>query len=207
MKRYRQIVLCTFLLLSTAGSTFGQKPERELPPITQHFAIGFQQDGKMVPIENHQVILKKKAFAVVLYFKRPDSVLVNAAFTPDSFEQIRAGIPFNDIVGFSDLGMAEEAFNPKTLLMISAQAPHYWYYESMANHRFNDVTIEDGTFVCHRIVAQVMYRDTTRALVPIKDLRENTLYLVFMKTEWTSDFRQQFEKQREYVKVIFQGKS
>jgi hypothetical protein len=158
----------------------------------------------MAAIQDHQVILKKRAFTILLYFRGPEAVLVNAAFTPDSFDQARTGIPLKNISGFSDLGMAEEAFNPKTLLMISTQAPHYWYYENEASHRFNDVIVRDGTLICHRIVAQAMYRDTTRMLVPIRDLREDALYLVFIKTEWAKDFSQQFEKQREYVKVLFQ---
>jgi hypothetical protein len=201
MKFYARIVTCIFFFLIIALPTFGQT--MNLPNITKYFAVGFQQDGRSIPIENHQVILKKKTFTIVLYFKQPDSVLMNASFSPDSFEQARAGMPLKDIPGFSDLGMAEEVFNPKTLLMISTNAPHYWYYENDANHRFNDVMRKNGILICRRIVAQVMYRDTTRKLATVKDMREDELYLVFMKTEWTNDFRQQFEKQREYVKVIF----
>ncbi len=175
-----------------------------LAEIQADFSVGFQQDGVNVPISDHQVILKKKSFTIVVYFKNQDSVLVNASFAADSFEQAKIGKPFAEIEGFKDLGMAEEAFNPKALLMMSAQAPHFWYYDHQANHRFNDVMRTKDIFSCHRIIAQIMYRDTTREMISIKDLTENALYLVFMKTEWTPNFREQIEKQREYIKVIFQ---
>ncbi len=197
MKHYTQILILTLLILISTISASGQTLNNK------YFAIGFQQDGRSIPIENHQVILKKKTFTIVLYFRQSDSVLVNASFSPESFDQARAGRPLKDIPGFSDLGMAEEAFNPKTLLMISATAPHYWYYLNDSNHRFNDISRTNRMWVCRRIIGQVMYRDITRKTIPVQDISENELYLVFMKTEWTKDFSQQFEKQREYVKMIF----
>lgn len=201
MKYSLSSIFCVILGLGIASPAFGQT--EVLPNIPKYFAVGFEQNGQLIPIEEHQIILQKKPFSIIIYFKQPDSVLVNASFAPGSFEQARSGIPLQKIAGFSDLGMAEEPFNPKTLLMISAQAPHYWYYEHEANHRFNDIRIKNGMLICQRIVGQIMYRDTTRKMIALRDIREDVLYLVFMRTEWTKDFRQQHEKQREYVKVIF----
>ncbi|MDY0091624.1 MAG: hypothetical protein RBT80_02890 [Candidatus Vecturithrix sp.] len=183
--------------------TTGAGGEAAPPNPSPYFAIGFAQDGKIVPITNHQVILAKRPFTILLYLKQPDGILVNASFAPQSFTQAEAGAPLADIVGFSDLGMAEEPFNPKTLLMISSNAPHYWYYEHDAHHRFNHVTLQHNMLVCERIVGQVMDRDASKTLQSIRNIRENALYLVFMKTEWTPDFRQQREKQREFVQILF----
>lgn len=197
MKHSIKLFIFILLILISAVPAFGQIAN------TKFFTIGFQQDGQLIPVENHQVFLKKKTFSIVISFKQPDSVLVNASFYPESFEQARTGRPLNDIQGFSDLGMAEEAFNPKVLLMISSTAPHYWYYQKDSNHRFNNIIQQDGIWICRRIVGQIMYRDTTRKVLPIRDIPEDELYLVFMKTVWAQDFSQQFEKQREYVKIIF----
>lgn len=161
------------------------------------------QNGAMIPVRNHQVILKKQPFTIVLSLRQPDGILVNASFDPQSFNQARAGAPFADIAGFSDLGMAEEPFNPKTLLMTSNEAPHYWYYENNASHRFNQVTSQQNRLICERIVGQIMYRDTSKKMLSIRDIQENALYLVFMKTEWSADFRQQYERQREFIQVLF----
>ncbi|MCP4400526.1 MAG: hypothetical protein GY801_24895 [bacterium] len=174
-----------------------------LPEIDKYFAVGFEQNGQLIPIENHQVTLQKKTFSIVIYFKEPGSVLVNSSLYPESLGQARDGVPFERIRGFADLGMAEEPFNPKTLLMLSKQAPHYWYYEHDTSHRFNDVSRQKGLLVCRRITAQVMYRDKERNMVPVKNMRENAIYFVFMRTMWKQDFSRQFEQQREYVKVNF----
>jgi hypothetical protein len=201
MRQYIHILFFTVILLGRTCSTIAAPIQTSA--VTQYFAVGLQQDGQPIPIENHQAILKKKTFTIVLYFKQPEAVLVNASFSPKSYEQAQADIPLHEIIGFSDLGMAEEAFNPKTLLMVSATAPHYWYYLDDTDHRFNDIIRKDRLLICRRIVAQVMYRDTTRKFVPARDIRENELYLVFMKTEWTQDFSRQVEKQRDYVKILF----
>lgn len=183
-----------------AALAFGQSA---VPDVPEYFVVGFEQNGQLVPIKNHQVLLEKKSFSIVIYFKEPGSVLVNASFTPESFETAKAEQALKDIPGFSDLGMAEEPFNPKTLLMMSKTAPHYWYYEHQGNHRFNDVQQKNGVFVCRRIIAQIMDRDSTRTMRPVMEIAENGMYLVFMRTDWTRDFSQQIEKQRDYVTVIF----
>jgi hypothetical protein len=201
VKKYIYILIFSIVFLSFATCTSAQNIPRL--GLGRYFEVGIEQDGKLVPIENHQVSLQKKPFTIVLYLKQPDGILVNASFTPESFESARSGKPLKEIVGFTDLGMAEDIFNPQAMLIITSRSPHFWYYAHDAEHRFNDVTKKEGMLICKRIIANVLYRDTTRALEQIKSIPEDTLYLVFMRTEWTKDFSQQIEKQREYVKVIF----
>ena len=198
MKYCAKIIAYVLAILIYAFPVWGQSGN------TTYFTVGFQQDGQDIPIKKHEVTLKKKTFSIVVTFKQPDSVLLNASVRPESYEMARTGKPLDIIPGFSDLGMAEEAFNPKSLLMLSADAPHYWFYQDGFTHRFNDVVQQDGLWICRRIVGQVMYRDTTRQMVPVRDISEDELYLVFMRTEWTQDFSQQYETQRDYVKIIFQ---
>ena len=110
-------VFITCLIILTASPVPATAQTTSLPDIDKYFAVAFEQNGQLVPIEDHQVTLQKKTFSIVLYFKEPGSVLVNSALQPESFEQARDGVPFERIRGFADLGMAEEPFNPKTLLM------------------------------------------------------------------------------------------
>lgn len=200
MQRFIHCLLLSIFFLTMTAWVWGQVPP---PNPSPYFSVGFSQDGKIIPVVNHQVTLAKKPFSILLYLKQPDGILVNASFAPQSFKQAQAGAPLAEIQGFSDLGMAEEPFNPKTLLMISAIAPHYWYYDHDAHHRFNHVTPEHNMLVCERIVGQIMDRDASKTLRSIRAIQENTLYLVFMKTEWTPDFRQQHEKQREFIQILF----
>lgn len=200
MQRFSHCFLFSVFFLIITGWAWGQVSSPNPMP---YFSVGFSQDGKIVPVADHQIILAKRPFTILLYLKQPDGILVNASFASQSFKQAQAGLPFIDIEGFSDLGMAEEPFNPKTLLMISAIAPHYWYYEHDAHHRFNHVTSKNNILVCERIVGQIMDRDASKTMKSIREIQENALYLVFMKTEWTPDFRQQHEKQREFIQILF----
>jgi hypothetical protein len=199
--KHLYFIILTVAFLSSARCVSGQ--DRSRLDSEKYFEVGIQQDEKPASIDNHQVILRKTSFTIVLYLKQPDGILINASLTPESFESARSGKPLKEIMGFEDLGMAEDIFNPKAMLIISSRAPHYWYYENDANHRFNEVKKERGMFICKRIIANLLYRDTTQQYVSVKNIPENELYLVFMKTEWTKDFSAQIEKQREYIKVIF----
>ncbi|GAK59148.1 hypothetical protein U27_06124 [Candidatus Vecturithrix granuli] len=200
MQRFIHCLLFFTFFLTMIGWAWGQIPPQNS---MTYFSVGFSQDGKIIPVTNHQVVLAKRPFTILLYLKQPDGILVNASFAPQSFKQAQTGAPLTDIEGFSDLGMAEEPFNPKTLLMVSAIAPHYWYYEHDTHHRFNQVTLQNNILVCERIVGQIMDRDASKTMKSIREIKENALYLVFMKTEWTPDFRQQYEKQREFIQVLF----
>jgi hypothetical protein len=200
--RHVSLLILTMVLLNFASYTSGQNISPLEPG--KYFAVGIEQGGKLIPVTNHQVSLQKQSFSIVLFLKQPDGILVNASLTAESFEGARTGKPFKEIRGFTDLGMAEDIFNPQAMLILAEQSPHYWYYESDANHRFNEVTREQGVIICKRIVANLLYRDTTREYVSMRDIRENDLYLVFMKTEWTQDFSQQLEQQREYLHIRFQ---
>lgn len=193
-------VVCFSILCGTITG-FAQK--LSLSQTGPYFGIGIEQYGRVIPIENHAVTLDKESFTIVLTFPGQEGVLVNASVTPESFNLAQAGRMLDEIPGFSDLGMAEEAFNPRALVMLSSKAPHFWYYANDSEHRFNEVHRQQNTVVCRRIVANMMFRDSSKQIVSLRDISENTLYLVFMKTEWTSDFKRQLEKQRDYLQIIF----
>ena len=183
-------------MLAAASPAFAQRK-------AETFAIAFEQGGQRIFAKDHQVTLKKKTFSIAVFFKQPDDILLNVSVTPESFNKAQSGAELQAIPGFRQLGMAEEPFNPKTLLMLSTSAPHYWYYQSEADHRFNNVRQENGVLICRRIVAQLVSEDRQQ-VVTVKDFRGNALYFVFMKTGWTEDFTRQFEYQRDYVKVTFE---
>jgi hypothetical protein len=202
----RKYLIAALVLTAIFSAVQKSSAQQVLPRLNsgRYFEVGIEQNGKSVPIENHQVTLQKIPFSLVFYFPRQEGILVNTSFTPESFEPARNGQPFDDIPGFSDLGMAEEPFNPRVVVMITSRAPHFWYYANQAEHRFNEVSKDNGIFICRRIVANVMYRDTTKEIVALRNIPEDTLYLVFMKTVWTKDYSQQIEQQREYLKITFQ---
>ncbi len=199
MKKIWRVALFVAIVMNAAGFTAAT----ELPVVTESFAIGFEQNGRFIPVKDHQVTLEKKSFTVVVFFRQPDDILVNASLTPESFDPAQSGATLETIPGFTNLGMAEESFNPKTLLILSKDSPHYWYYKNDDEHRFNDIIPKDGQLICRRLITQVMHGGQKQMTI-VKELPGNTLYFVFLKTGWTNDFSKQIEQQRDYVKVVFE---
>ena len=200
MKTWRVVGILAAWIMAACAAAWAQKGGA--PVSSPSFEVAFEQGGQRFSVANHHVTLKKRTFSIVVLFKQPDDILVNVSATPESFDKAQSGAALDAIPGFRQLGMAEETFNPKTLLMLSTSAPHYWYYQNESDHRFNDARTENGRLVCRRIVAQLL-SERRDQLVTVKDFPGKALYFVFMKTGWTEDFRQQFEYQREYVKVTF----
>lgn len=199
MKTIWHLVLMLAILTGVASFTAAT----ELPVVTESFAIGFEQSGQFIPVNDHQVTLEKKSFTVVVFFRQPDDILVNASLTPESFDPAKAGAASDEIPGFKNFGMAEESFNPKTLLILSNDSPHYWYYADEHDHRFNDMILKNGQLICRRLITQIMLHGKKQLSI-VKELPGNSLYFVFLKTSWTQDFTKQIEQQRDYVKVNFQ---
>ena len=200
-QKYIVVVVTILGVLCVSLPVVGQ--QQILSRTGPYFGVGIEQNGRSIPFENHEVVLQRAPFTIVFTFPGQEGVLVNAAVTPETFEAAQSNKTFAEMKGFSDLGMAEEAFNPRTLLMLSAHAPHFWYYAHDGEHRFNDVMRQEKAIICRRIVANVMSRDLSKQITSIRDIPEAHLYLVFVKAEWSSDFTQQFEKQRDYVKITF----
>ena len=196
MKKIWHIVLLVAILAGIANFAAAT----ELPVVTESFVIGFEQSGRFIPVKDHQVTLEKKSFTVVVFFRQPDDILVNASLTTESFDAAKAGAALKAIPGFTNLGMAEESFNPRTLLILSNDSPHYWYYKDENDHRFNDIIPKDGQLICRRLITQVMASGQKQPII-VKELPGDALYFVFLKTSWTNDFSKQIEQQRDYVKV------
>ena len=199
MKKIWYVLLLAVIVMGVADFAAAT----ELPVVTESFAVGFEQSGRFIPVINHQVTLQKKSFTVVVFFRQPDDILVNASLTTESFDAAKAGAALSAIPGFANLGMAEESFNPRTLLILSKDSPHYWYYQDENDHRFNDIIPKDGQLICRRLITQVTASGQKQPSI-VKELPGDTLYFVFLKTSWTNDFSKQIEQQRDYVKVNFQ---
>lgn len=200
-QRYRVVMM---MLLGLWGCFPVTAQQSILSRTGPYFGIGIEQNGRAMPLEDHEIILQRAPFTIVLTFPGQEGILINASVTSETFDAAQAGKTLAAMQGFSDLGMAEEAFNPRALLMLSTSAPHFWYYAHEGEHRFNDVARQEKTVVCRRIIANVMYRDVSKQITSIRDIPEAHLYLVFLKTAWNSTYTEQFEKQRDYVKITFQ---
>lgn len=196
------------LLLILSGCVSGCKPyyasEAPQPPAGKHFSVTIEQFGKSIPVKNHEATIEKAPFTIVFYLRQPDAILVNTSFNPSSFYAAKNGVQIEKIRGFRETGMAEYLFNSKRDIMISDEAPHYWFYDNEKEHRFNEVTKKDGILICKRTVENIFFLHPDREIVKVEDLRnKEKLFMVFMKAKWKKDYSGYTEFQREFLKITF----
>ena len=202
MKKLIKPLIFLILLGITCVSFAVEAKERK-----DYFSVSIQQDGKIIPIKDHTVRLKKKPFTILLYFPKIDdiNIYVNASRSSESYNAARQGKPMEEIPGFHEkFGMAEYRFNRERTLMLSKSAPHYWYYSKDDDHRFDEVYPKDGKWLCRRIAANIMNRDTKRDYKNIENFDGNRLYMVFLKGKYTKDYSNIIENQREYLEIDFE---
>lgn len=207
MVNSRYVVIILVSLILTSFLSFLSPPPVSAAEADRYFTVEFQQDGKYVPVKDHLVKLKKKPFTMIFLFHKPgeNEVSLNACTYPLSYDMARLGYPLKEIPGFSEYGsMAEWNYNEKKSLFLSRKATLCWYYKDRSDNRFDFVGEENGDLVCKRDVAQLMDRDNSRDLFPIEKLKEDQIYLVFVRADWDKDFKLSAEKQREYIKIQFE---
>jgi len=166
------------------------------------FILGVEQDGRMLPIRDHQVVLKRKPFVIVVVFPVPDAVLVSASLRPDSFEAARRGEPFSAIPGFAGTRARQELFNRDKTLVVGDDVHQNWQYSSEKVHNFDSVTTRDRALFCRRTVAK--YQLSGRQAEDIATIDSPAVYLVFIARQWSPSPANRPEKQREVLKIAFQ---
>lgn len=174
--------------------------------VGSYFSVAVEQDGKPVPIIDHEVTLKKKPFTILFAFPKINdiNIMVSVSEKSDSFDAAKSGKPVKEIKGFEEFfGMAEGLFNESRTLMLSETAYHYWYYLKDSDHRFDEIYYRDGKWVCKRISANLMDRDTTRNYKDIENFPGDALYFVFLKGDYTDNYSLISEKQRDFLKIVF----
>ena len=203
MKNFLKLSILIFFL-----TLLFQTPSAWSEKTGKYFSVGIEQDGKSIPIKDHEVILKKKPFTLLFTFPKIDdiNIAVNVSEKAESYEAAKSGNPVKEIKGFDEMfGMAEYRFNKSRTLMLSETASHYWYYIKDNDHRFDEVYPSDGKWICKRMTANLMDRDTGRTYKDIENFPGEALYFVFLKGTITDDYKEIIEKQRDYLKIIFKN--
>ena len=160
-------------------------------PGPTYFRVSIEQGGRPVPIRDHQARLDRQPFAILVHFRDPDAVLVNASFHPRSVDAAEAATPFEQIVGFRGRQISEEPFNQARVVHVSDTGFHSWYYFSEGNSKFDAVTRTAAGWTCRRTVLGCVTPDRP-APRDIRHLDRPAIYLVFV------------ERQRDYLKLLFQ---
>ena len=199
----RITVLLSFIVFAFSACT-GSGYMGRLNPGFEHFRIYIEQDGIPQEIRDNRVNLQKRPFEIIVHFAKPDSIFVNASFSDESFQAALEGRPHPEIPGFQEPGMVEELFNRDETLMIVDTAPHYWHYSDRYDHRFSEVIFADAYLICKKKISYLTIGEKKEKPVEIENIHEDTIYLVFMKLEWTRDFAEKVEYKRTVLEINFE---
>jgi hypothetical protein len=187
MSRFARVlvIIAAFTLLSAAkGKRF--------------FSLRILQDGVEIPVKKDAINLSKKPFVIELELYGPMGILVSASFDETSYK-LAKDKKYGVIPGFHETGMAEDVFNKSKEIMISDQAPNYWFYDSESFNRFDSVQKKEDHLVCTRTVEQ-LNRVGQNLIIPLDKVPGN-LYLVFLLKQRGKSEEADKELQRERLMI------
>lgn len=188
-----------FILLIFIASCTGNKSVKK---VNNSFDISIMQNGQIIEIVDNTAVIKRNNFSVIIKFRNPDGILINASFNPESYNNAIIGNPLSELKGFKSTGIADVLFNPEGSLFISDEAPNYWYYTNENDHRFNSVTKLETEIICQRDIKKIINIDDNSE-TDIINLEKDGIYLVFIKSYWSEDFTKQVETARKTLQIKF----
>lgn len=196
MKKILIIAAALSLIISCASVSKKQKDSAD-------FTVTIEQNGVVKEIIDNTVSLGRGEFFMIFTFPAPDSLYVNASFDSETFDLVKLNTPVEKIAGFSSTAMAEDLFNQDETLMISRLSPSYWHYAGEKDHRFTSVEVFKSGIVCRRKISFIADVDGKKNREPLKSIKNDFLYLSFMKLEWNRDFTGRIESGRKWLRIDF----
>ena len=199
-KLFTLILLTLVFSYSCSGSSHSIK-DKDFP----YFKIAFEQNGEYYfNAANNEIFLKKAPFSIFIYFHISDGILVNASSHDDSYDAMIKNAAEKDIQGFKKNNLPDSILNPNNTLLVSKQSPSYWYYTNEYDHVFNHIErVSKNIILCERKIDKIKDIDTNQTL-NIEDITFKKIYLCFLKSDWSNDFKTRIELKREAFVVNFE---
>jgi hypothetical protein len=98
--------------------------------------VEVKQNGKIVTMDNGVINLKSGEFAFEVESFSVESFLVGATFDKDLYRSA-IGEADLEVPWFENTAFADEMYNPNKELIVSDEAPSYWFYTNANDHRFD----------------------------------------------------------------------
>ncbi len=197
----RHLIISVILLILCTGCS--STPEKSTKAPFEHFLIAFEQDGTILPIENHQVNLRRAPFVILVYFTAPDSLYVHASTERKTFDLAAGGSPVSELPGFKAEEIQENLFNSEKTLHLSETAPSFWKYTSETEHNFTEIKNETNVIVCRRTISSMTDHGRGDMVTPLEKIAPGTVFLSMIKMEWNEDYSKRIEKKRQYFILSF----
>lgn len=203
----RTVIVAAALVLASLTPAHGWDIEtarraEELLGEEELFAAALYQDGTVQPVNNQPVTLRRAPFAVLVVTPEPGGILLNASPIPNFYDGIRSDRSIPEILDEPDLfmGMAEWFFNPDRELYVSTLSPHYLFFTSFEQHRYDFVHLTPDAVIGYRSVAFLRDIDGEAGVLAI-DEWAGPLYLSFYATVFEDGAR--IELQSRTVRIDF----
>ena len=161
----------------------------------KYFGFRVQQDGQVLDIIDHQVVLQRKPFSLVFVFNEFDGVFANSSLQSGLLDAAAAGRRLDARMPFE--GVKE--WSSPTLLVDDSEY-EYWYYFGNV-YKFQQVREIDGAYACKKLVNG--FRIDGDRETAVQDFQGDAIYMVFVNAAFTSPNSTRVERQREYLKIIF----
>ena len=197
----RHLIISAILITLFTGCSSTQEGATKAP--FEHFLIAFEQDGTILPIENHQVNLQRAPFDILVYFATADSLFIHASTERKTFDLTAGGSPVSELPGFTEGEIQENLFNSEKTLNLSENSPSFWKYTSETEHNFTSIKNEKNVFVCRRIITSLTEQGKENKVTPIEKISPGTIFLSMIKMEWNEDYSKRIEKKRQYFILSF----
>ena len=201
--RIKNLLIIVLLTLISHFSCSGV-PRHMRSTDFSYFRIAFEQGGRYFFLTDNSISLKKEPFSIFVYLNTPDGVLVNASFHDDSLNAMTSGIPESEIPGFQRNTLPDEISNSNNMLFISRHSPSYWYYMNEHDNVFNSIErISRNITLCERRIDKIHNIDTNQ-IINIENIDFKQIYLCFLKSDWSTDFKTRIELKREAIIINFE---
>jgi hypothetical protein len=172
----------------------------------EKFRVSFFQDGNLLnTIRDNTIPVDNRSFDIVIEFPEPMGIEIVASFEDSTYMGVVSGKSVNELKGFRNTGMAEGVFNESRDILISDDAPSYWYYTSPDEHRFNEVEItEEGYYRCTRTIDS-LYLVDSHTSISVNEVHQ-PLFLVFMYTGWIENYTRRIAYSKYCIELYFSKK-
>jgi len=198
MKKCLSIILFLIIALYSCSSDKNIKKD-----MRDTIDVYIEQNGNRVNIVDDTAEIRRTKFIIQFKFSQPDSILINASFHPETFNNAREGLSLNELSGFKNTGISEELYNKESLIYISFDSPNFWYYTDDTDHRFNNVLKSENGFLCVREISGVIDLDGSGEKTDITKISQKEIFLVIIKSDWNADYTRMIEKNRRIIKLKF----
>ncbi len=195
-------LLCIIILCFSAF--YGCSPDKNIRNDVQNqIDISIEQGGNIINIVDDEAEIRRNAFSIKFKFTQPESILINASFQSETFNNAREGLPLSELAGFKNTGIAEELFNKDGVIYLSHDTPNFWYYAEDSDHRFNSILKSESGITCTREISGIADLDGKGDKIDIIKIKQNEIFLVIIKSDWNEDYTRMIERSRKIIKLKF----